>query len=248
MKKKSAFKIFISLIVTLSLTGCSPYDIRDDGVYFIEWNAAQGKVEKKINRADKNSFKHISGSYGKDKNFVFFKRKIINGADSNSFKRIKRGYSIDKNRVYYYGDSITNSSSKQFEIIDNYYSKDYKDIYYRNQALNVCSVENFEFVFHDSLENEYRRWTRDGCNYFINSIKVPSSEYDNLNVYPKSGGISSDSKNVYHYNRNICYDSKGIKILDTVDIKTFEVYGFIKCRDKYGNINLYNTMKQIRLK
>lgn len=248
MKKGNIYQISTLLILILLILSCSPYDIRKDGVYYIEWNTGQGRVERKISNADKNTFKHIKGRYGKDKNFVFFKRKIIEGADPNTFERLKRGYSIDKYRAYYYGDSITSSSCKQFEIINNYYSKDYRNIYYKNQALNVCSVKNFEFVFHDSIENSYRRWTRDGCNYFINNVKVPSSEYDNLIVYPKSGGISSDSKYVYHFNRNIYYNSIGVKILDTIDINTFEVYGFIKCRDKYGRINLYDEKKQVRMK
>ena len=71
-------------------------------------------------------------------------------------------------------------------------------------------------------------------------MKVPSDDYQHVVLYKNSGGISKDSKLVYFGNRNIIYDDSGKRVLDTLDIQSFKVTGYIACRDKFGCINVFH--------
>lgn len=235
MKNLLAF-VFISLLIT----SCVKYEVRDEGVYYITWNEGSGKYEKFVPDADQESFSSLKKTgYGKDNKHVFYEGEIIPGADPKTFEFVKKGYTIDQKRAYYYGDSIAHSSSKNFEIINGYYSKDYQDIYYITYPLNVSSTEDFKFVFKDNSEHDWDRFTTDGMYYYINHYKIPSSDYENIILYKGSGGISSDSKNAYYQDRDIRFRD-GKRILDTLDIASFYVSGYLDCGDKFGAINVFH--------
>jgi len=232
------------ILITLILISCSSdYELRDKKVYYVFFSFGNGGWnEKVIENADINSFVKIDSDenlFGKDNKNVYFNNEIIPGADPKTFKHIKNGYAIDKKRAYYYNDSIANSSSKEFKIIDGYFSKDYKDVYYTTMPLKVCSLKNFKFVFNDN-ENNWERWSTDGCFYYFNNFKVPSKDYKNITIFKGSAGISKDRKSVYIKDRNIYYNEQGKRILDTIDIKTFTVENDIYCKDKFGCINIYH--------
>lgn len=236
-------KIF-TLILIINLLSCnSKYEKRKDKVYYVFWSFGQGGWNESIvGCADILSFSEIKTDYslyGKDKYYVYFQNKIIPGADPETFKHLKKGYAIDKNRAYYYSDSITNSGSRGFEIIDGYFSKDSNNVYYTTTPLNVCSLKNFEFVFKDE-KNSWQQWSKDGCFYYFNNIKIPSNDYDNIIVFKGSAGIAKDRKYVYQENRNILYNQQGKRVIDTIDIKTFEVDNYLYCKDKFGYINVYH--------
>lgn len=240
-KQKNVILILFSLFI---LSSCTQYDIREDGVYYSDWNEARGKKERLIKDADPKTFKTLKNDiYAVDKNHVFYKGGIILKADPKTFKLLGNGYAIDKNRAYYYGELIENSTSRGFEIINSYYSKDYKNIFYTTFSLNVCSVKSFKFVYNDNSESDWERWTTDGCNYFIKNYKVPSENYKNLKIYKGSAGISSDDKFVYYLDRNIYYNEEGKRILDTIDLNSFKVKDYLGCEDKFGCINVFHGRK-----
>jgi hypothetical protein len=232
-------KLFFFICLISVLGSCSSYDIREDGVYFISYNEAVGKAERPIKKADVESFEIIDdGSYAKDKNYVFCESNIVQGADPSSFQLIEKGYSKDKNRAYYFGDSIASSSPKGFEIIDSYYSKDINNVFYTTEPLNVCSVKDFTFVYNDDEGNQ--RWTTDGSFYYFMNYKTPSEQYKSVQLYRNSAGIAKDDQYVYCLGRNIMYNDTGKQILDTVDVNSFIVTGYLDCEDKFGCINVYH--------
>jgi hypothetical protein len=239
-------KKIINILLLLTLISCnSEYKIENDNVYFRFWSFGQGGWnEWQIKNADVKSFIKIeseSNLYGKDKNNVYYKNLIIHGADPKTFKYIKKGFSVDKNKAFYNKDSIEKSSSKQFKVIDSYFSKDFKNVYYKTKPLNVCSVKNFNFV-HKDIKHNWSRWSTDGCFYYVNEIKVPSNDYENIVVFKESNGFSKDSKYVYYKNKKITYPKEFAKLLDTIDIKTLEYLGNNNFKDKYGCIIINNEL------
>jgi hypothetical protein len=228
----------ILLVSTLCLAfGCTDYDIRNDGVYYESWNEAHGKTEILVENADKATFEKISDNYGKDKEHVFYRTKLIPGADPESFELIKGGYAIDKYRIYYYGDSVENSNSKDFEILDPYFSRDRRDVYYRTKPLGVKDLKEFKFLTNNNLND---RWSTDGNYYWFNNFKVPSSNYEEIELLDSTAGFSQDNETVYYLDRDLRYNSEGKRILDTIDIETFVIKRHIDCRDKFGCINIYH--------
>lgn len=242
---KSIF--YLLAIFALLLTGCTGYEVKDDGVYYKSWNEGNGSSSMLMEDADANTFETLSDHiYGKDKNAVFYRGQKIPGADPNTFKLLEELYAVDKSRAYYAGDSIATSGSEGFEIIDAYYSKDRKNVYYETNPLNVCSVGNFRFVYTDKSEDSWERWTTDGCHYFMKNYKIPSDEYGNIKLFKGSAGIATDSRYVYFLDRNMYYDEDGKRVLDTIDLATFQVSNYIDCKDKYGCINVFHGREDCR--
>ena len=183
--------------------------------------------------------------YAKDKNSVFVNGNPLAGADPTTFEAINMDYSKDSKSTYFLGERFT-SNNGDFELIDQYYSKNSNDVFLNGKPLQVCSVNDFEFVFENSsqgeevwIENVSDRWARDGCHYYFGAIKIPSEDFKNIKVFKGSMGISKDSKSVYHKERNILFNPEGEKILDTIDIETFTCEKFLKCKDKFGLINVF---------
>ena len=236
--------IFIITFLLILITGCVKYDVRNDGVYYIKWDEARGRSERLIKDADQKTFELLNNDdYGKDKTYVFFKGSKIDGADPKSFKHIKGGYATDKERAYYFRDSISSASPKGFKILDGYFSRDHKNVFYCTKPLNVKSMSNFKFLTKNNLN---KRWSTDGYFYWFNNYKIPSEDYENIVLLDNDAGFSKDSKNVYYLNRNIKFNDDGERILDTLDLKTFEITGFIKCRDKFGCINIFGGRKKCK--
>jgi hypothetical protein len=232
---------YILLISTLLLaTGCTDYVIRNDGVYYESWNEAHGNIETLVEKADEATFEKIGDNYGKDDNYVFYRSKIVSGADPESFEIINGGYAIDKHRIYYYGDSVEYSSSKDFEILDRYFSKDYQDIYYKTKSLGVNELKEFAFL---SKNNFNDRWSTDGNFYWFNNYKVPSYNYAAVTILDSNAGFSRDNTTVYYLDRDLRYNVDGERILDTLDIESFEIEGNFDCRDKFGCINIFHGRK-----
>lgn len=121
-------------------------------VYYDLW---MGDVLK-LNWVDQNSFIGLNGTYGKDKNYVYFMNEVVLMADIKSFAvidtnddfkedfekftwkwtrwlGIKNGYAKDKNYVYFYWKKISWADPMTFEIIWNWYSKDAHNKYYRDR-------------------------------------------------------------------------------------------------------------------
>jgi hypothetical protein len=107
--------------------------------------------------------------------------------------------------------------------------------------LHVCSAEDFRFVFNDNSEQlQSYRWTTDGCFYFYMNFKAPSDDYANVIVYKNSGGLSKDKKCVYFLDHKLNFDIDGKKVVDTIDVASFKVSGFLECKDKWGCFNPYH--------
>lgn len=235
MSKLSEY--LLNIAVLICLIGCSDYNVKNDGVYFEAWNEAQGKTEILIIEADKETFEKIADGYGKDKSQVFYRGRLVPGADPQTFVVIQGGYAIDRNRIYYYGDSVAESSSTDFKMLDPYFSRDHKDVYYTTEPLRVKNLREFKFLSNNNLN---KRWSTDGSSYWFNSFMVPSVNYDAIILLDNDAGFSRDEENVYYLNRNLKYNLEGERILDTLDIATFEITGFIDCRDKFGCINIFH--------
>jgi hypothetical protein len=104
--------------------------------------------------------------------------------------------------------------------------------------LHVCSARDFKYVYTD--DNGWARWTTDGCFYYYMNFKVPSDDFRHMTVYKNSGGLAKDRKWVYFLDHRINYNDSGRWVIDTVDVTSFVVTGFLECRDKYGCINPYH--------
>jgi hypothetical protein len=225
-------------LFTLTLFSCSTgYKNDGNAVYYEHWNEGSGQHEESID-ANPETFKVLKfDRYAKDDKNVFYEGEIINGADAASFEAIEEWYAKDKNVGYYGKSPIKNSNGKTFKSINAYYSTDGKDYYYDTSALHMVAPNNFKFVYG---EGDYQCWTTDGKYYYYNNYKVPSDDYKNLKIYPNSGGISNDSHWAYFLDHKLNYDIDGKRVVDTIDIATFKVTGYIECSDKYGCFNVYH--------
>lgn len=224
---------------------CNEYQNDGNAVYYKSWDEGNGTQIKKLNGANPKKFRVLEyDDYAKDDRLVFYKGIAIKGADALTFDPIADFYAKDKYRGYYAGDSIRSSKGATFKIIDDYYSTDGNDIFCDTIPLKVTSTKKFRFVF-DSGDANWARWATDGKYYYYGSLRVPSDDYAHMTLY-KGNGISKDRKWAYYGNHRINYDDSGKRIMDTIDVASFTVTGFLECRDKFGCINVYGKREQCK--
>lgn len=234
-------KILLNILfglLTLTFPGCSTgYKNEGDAVYYEHWNEGSGQHKNKID-ADPNTFQILNfETYAKDDKSVFYQGEKIIGADAKTFEALGDFYAKDKNFGWYGKDTIKTSNGEAFKVINAYYSTDGIDVFYTTNPLKMSDPKNFKFVYG---EGNYQSWTTDGKYYYYNNYKVPSDDYENLKIYPESGGISNDRNWAYFLDHKLNYDTDGKWVVDTIDIATFKVTGYIECRDKYGCFNVYH--------
>lgn len=131
-------------------------------------------------------------------------------------------------------------------MINDYYTTDGHDVFFMTNPLKVTSVKSFRFVF-ASGEQEWERWTTDGKFYYIQNCKVPSADYTHMILYKNSDGLSKDRKYAYFRDHKLNYDYNGNKIIDTIDINSFKVTGYLECGDKYGCINPFHGREKCKV-
>ncbi len=231
---------FLSIVVLTCLTSCKGYTVKNHHVYYVYWNEGSGRNERLLEHADAASFSVLDNSeYGKDKFHVYNGTQIIPGADPSSFTLIDDYYAKDKYRGYFCGDSIATSTAEGFTVINSYYAKDLHDVYYTTSPLHVCHPGNFKYIGPDD-NLDLNSWSTDGCHYFYMQFKIPSEDYAHTRYFLKGGGMAADLHYVYFLDHAINYDIDGKKVMDTVDVNSFKVTGFLECRDKFGCINPYH--------
>lgn len=234
----------LSLLGTIILVNCTGYTVEKDAVYYKRFDEANGPSQGLIQEADAESFVALEYEYGKDNKHVFYQGKLVPGAEPSSFKPLTRLYAVDKFRGYYAGDSIAHSTANGFTIIDDYYSKDNTNVFYTIEPLDVCSVNDFHIYPNKIEEAITERWSTDGCFYYFKHFKVPSTDYKNVKFFLGSAGFAKDKQWVYYLNRRINYNEEGERIIDTVDVETFNVTGYLDCRDKFGCINVFKGREE----
>ncbi|MGZ3765313.1 MAG: DKNYY domain-containing protein [Mucilaginibacter sp.] len=228
----------IFIFIAMIFASCNHYDNEGDGVYYKSWNEGTGSSIRTLYGVNPKKFRVLKNDdYAKDDHLVFYKGDSVKGADAKTFQSLGDFYARDKFRGYYGKDSIKSSRGRTFKIIDSYYSTDGNDIFYDTIPLKVVSTKNFRYVFWTG-ESDYQRWTTDGKYYYYTSYKVPSDDYKNMVLYKNSGGISKDSKWAFYLNHKLNYNQNGKRIVDTIDVASFKVTGFIECHDKYGCISV----------
>jgi len=228
----------ICALITLSFYGCTVgYKNDGDAVYYYHWNEGSGQHKNKL-EANPATFKISKfDDYAKDDKSVFYQGEQIVGADATTFEAIDEFYARDKNFGWYGKDTIQTSKGKTFKVINSYYSTDGYDYFYTTSPLKMASPKDFKFVYCKSVDES---WTTDGKFYYYKSYKAPTDDYKHMKTYPKSGGISNDSHWAYFLDHKLNYDIDGKWVVDTIDIKTFKITGYIECRDKYGCFNVYH--------
>lgn len=231
-------KILVFGVVTLAFLGCSTgYKNEVEAVYYEHWNEGTGQHKNKL-VANPKTFQVLKfARYAKDDRSVFYEGDKLIGADAKTFEALGDYYARDKNFGWYGKEIIKTSNGKTFKVTNSYYSTDGQDYYYMTDPLKIASPKNFKFVHG---EGDYDCWTTDGKYYYFKNYRVPSNDYKNLKIYPKSGGISNDGNWVYFLDHKLNYDINGKWVVDTIDIATFKVTGYIECRDKYGCFNVYH--------
>lgn len=232
-------RLFIvhTLLFFFILTACNRYVKKGGAVYYKSWNEGTGKKQSRLD-ADRLTFTQLRyKNYAKDKTLVFYKGQPVAGADAASFEAIGEWYAKDNYRGYYGGDPIATSDGKSFRVINSYYSTDGKDVFFKTAPLHVAHPDAFTFIY-TSGEDAWERWATDGRYYYYTHYKVPSADHANMVLYKKSGGLSKDSKNVYFRDHLLRYNQNGEQIIDTVDAASFEVTGYLECRDRWGCINV----------
>jgi hypothetical protein len=119
------------------------YEIRTEGVYYITKLDGEYPTEDIIPSADKNSFKSLGCSYGKDDFAIYFEKEVLADADIDTFEVMNCLFARDKNHIYFKKSSFEASDPTTFHILnkDYYIDKDY--VYYHSETMKNADVGTF---------------------------------------------------------------------------------------------------------
>jgi len=228
----------ITLLLFLVITGCSTgYENTGEAVYYNHWNEGSGQHHRQLD-ADPKTFRVLEfSSYAKDEKTVYYDGQAITGADAASFEALGDYYGKDNNFGWYGKDTIKTARGSSFSVINDHYSTDGFDVFFTTEPLHITEPKSFRFV---AGEGEYQSWTADGKNYFYLNYKIPSDDFAHVTIYPESGGLAKDLNRVYFLDHLLNYDITGQRVVDTIDAASFQVTGYMECRDKFGCINVYH--------
>ncbi len=215
------YKLIISLLIAISfLTSCNTgYEVKNDKVFYNDWNEGSGSHHSLIRGADSKTFKTMHhSSYAKDKNYAYFKGEIIKDADPETFESVLDYYAKDIHHGFYEDKLLENSDGNSFEVINRGpYSKDKSDYYYNAYKIEVSDYKSFK-ILDDS-------WSKDKSFYYIQASSVvvhkyPLSDYDSFELL--KGGYAKDKFKVYYFG----------DVVDEADSRTFNVIDFGEGKDK----------------
>ena len=162
----------------------SGYLISDDKVF------CYGEV---IEGADPVSFSYLLGSYGMDKDYLYYyvDIKIPRKATPTTMTNANAGYIRHGEQVIYHGKIISNDASS-FEIINDEYAIDGFSVYSHGGVVEGMVPDGFTVI------SPYYRKDKNHAYYF--NTPIPESDSGTFEVL--NDAISKDQKNLY-YNGNI---------------------------------------------
>lgn len=165
----------------------------------------------RVDGADISSFVGAGGSFGKDKNHVYFEDSIVVGADPSTF-------------------SATDDWSYEKDGSDYNYAKDGTQVFLNSNRINGADPITFEVPFSRFPEfardsrSIYFKGVRTGLIY-INGEKVgvDVKSFAVLTSAEQPAGYAKDRNHVYFFDNNYESDSCPGKlcVLKTADPKTF---------------------------
>ena len=100
------------------------YEIKGNHVFY------RGNI---ITGADVLTFEYIAFAFSKDKNAVYFGEKKLSKANPNTFSEIEYPYFRDRQHVFYIPDTIeyilTDADPNTFQVLSPAYAKDKRHVY-----------------------------------------------------------------------------------------------------------------------
>ena len=183
----------------------------------------------KIEWIDIDSFEVLNYRYCKDKNKVVFynpgNRSFdnVDWLDISSFDIIDKDYLKDKNNVYYFWKVVEWANPNKFEILSSEYSKDENNIYYNWEKCNWADYNTFDIIDENYVKD------KNNISFFGSIV-----EWIDLNSYTIMDSYSyiKDKDNVFVYVEWEFIPNPWFKIIENVDIDSFELLEYNYSKDK----------------
>ncbi len=207
-------------------------------IYYCWWTDFIKKSTKMD--VDYNTFKVLDPLYTKDKNHVYYIRKILENVDPETFETLDYPYAKDKNNVYTHDWKILDKAEPNtFEILSSRYSKDKNRVYYSSyiKTMNIewADSETFQvldykwaitdkeekFFAKDKENIYYMRYQADKHDVHYQNIKLETWWYyierwvDLESFIALNEDFSKDKNNVYY---------RWFNLIKEADIDTFETF------------------------
>lgn len=145
---------------------------------------------------DANSFVQLGEHYSKDKNHVYFDKRILDGADISSFVKVSGYFAKDKDHVYREGDVLKDADAASFVHLEGPYFKDKNHIYCNDRIMpiDIANANQIKIWYDHYYMDSY---ITDGKNLFSYDTLLAGAQLD----IPSFGVISK---------QRLCYDKNGI--------------------------------------
>ncbi|WP_343679866.1 DKNYY domain-containing protein [Chryseobacterium arthrosphaerae] len=149
---------------------------------------------------DADSFVQLGEHYSKDKNHVYFDKRILNGADIPSFGSVSGYFAKDKDHVYHEDDVLKDADAASFVHLEGPYFKDKNHIYCSDSILpvDIADADKLKIWSADGHHITSPLIT-DGKNIFLYNTLLEGTQLD----IPSFGVVS---KQPLYYDKNGIYE------------------------------------------
>jgi hypothetical protein len=191
----------------------SGYHISNAKVFY--FGGLSSGPAKELIGADPKSFKNLDeqgfpeGSYGKDKQHVYFEGKLVGKANASSFVRLRKYFSRDQDHVFYL-NQVLSDDPDHFEFIDDNVHKDRRHVYWSDKIISDDPA-SFQLVG----QSEGLSYYKDQLGILANDTRIPNADIESFK--PLAHGYSMDKYKVY------LMESTRLQEVANVDPSSFKV-------------------------
>lgn len=227
---------------TFAIIKNSGYIKDKNAIFAIKADGAH-RWASRVDGADMSSFAGAGGSYGKDRNHVFFEERIVESADPSTFVAEEQdagvGYAKDKQHVFFEDRTIsdrpnsfrlifppsTGYFSSQGSVVSDfyYYATDDDKVFLNGKKIDGADPITFEVPFRGVPEI-----ARDAHSIYLSGVKmygVDVGSFVALEGSITANGYAKDNNHVYFFGydfeENLCIDK--LCVIETADPKTFVI-------------------------
>ena len=221
---------------TFKIFGFDKYAKDDKNVFY------KGEI---ITGADAESFEALEEFYARDKNIGYYGKAPIKNSIGKTFKVINSYYSTDGKDYFYDTSALNMADPNNFKFVygeGDYqcWTTDGKYYYYNNYKVPSDDYANLTIYEKSGGISKDRHW-----DYLYRAPCPAGSEmlfrFANLNPgkYNVTVFMGRTSDGDGQFGKIWVDDINGKKVVDTIDILSFKVTGYLECEDKYGCFNVY---------
>lgn len=105
------------------------------------------------NRTEETINTGFTEGFATDQWYVYFDGRRIDGANRKSFRLIGDGYAKDQSYIYFRDKRVKNAAVRSFKVLGDGYGKDSWYVFFAGEKIDSAHVQSFNLISFDGNKN-----------------------------------------------------------------------------------------------